>query len=936
LQVLYDRAQRWFAGVCALVSLGGLVVVGVTPALSPAARHLSVGALLLMAGAFALCAVLRTARVRHAALLASMVATIVVLGAMAYATREGVHLSGLWFSTLAVIATAVLLSQRAAFAIAALAAAMVAVLAWVVPGLPDAVRYPAEASTPSLVATELLGLGAALAFAWALRSLLDQNESRMLAMLRIAARAHWELDAEQRLVHVLAPDLPALEGLSAWHGLHWSQLPGLQIGSNDAAALRERLDARQGFVDLIVRLQTDKGRVLDISFSGEPRFDRRGKLEGFWGVARDVSAETRLMRARQASEARYRELFTRSPMPLVLHRAGLIIDANPAAVALFGHDGAAQMHGLDIFAAHYVDVDGSIALGRERSRLLLRSPPGTALPPAHFHIRTARGAKRSVRATGTRIELKDGPAIISFYFDDTEIERTQLELQAIVQRALVGIAYTRNREIVRVNDRFAQMFDWKVSDLVGQPGAVVWPSQAAYEDAQRQYGDMVARGVDIGFECEMARRDGTTLRCWLMAQALDADDPASGTIWIAEDVTERRRSEAQLAAARDAAEAASRAKSAFLANMSHEIRTPLNGLMGLARLAQRADLPRERQQDYLRQIMDSAESLSQVLSDTLDLSKIEAGRLSLEAVPFSLRELLQTLRSAYESLAQARGLMFDLHIDEQLPHWLLGDPVRLRQIITNFLTNALKFTQQGRVRLYAAYGESGWLRVEVEDTGMGIDAPTRARLFRPFTQADESTTRRFGGTGLGLSICRELASLMGGQVSVSSALGRGSCFSVQVPLPVAAAPVTVPAALPVDDTPLRGLHVLVAEDNPVNMLIAVATLEQWGARVAQAHDGRDALDQVVRAARRGEPFDVIVMDVQMPKLSGHEATRALRQRYGSEELAIIGLTAAALVEERNAALAAGMDAFLTKPIELDRLRDALLQVRARRIAPAQR
>jgi CheY-like chemotaxis protein len=212
------------------------------------------------------------------------------------------------------------------------------------------------------------------------------------------------------------------------------------------------------------------------------------------------------------------------------------------------------------------------------------------------------------------------------------------------------------------------------------------------------------------------------------------------------------------------------------------------------------------------------------------------------------------------------------------------------------------------------------LRFEVHDTGPGIDAATQARLFKPFTQADESTTRRFGGTGLGLSICRELAELMGGSVGVDSEPGRGSCFWAVLHLPPAEAPAQPDAAaLP----EVRGAHVLMVEDNPVNMLIAVAMLEQWGVAVEQAHDGQQAVAAVARAVSEGRHFDAVLMDVQMPHMSGYEATRVLRQQHGADALPIIALTAAALVTERDEAMAAGMNDFLTKPIDADRLRATL-------------
>jgi CheY-like chemotaxis protein len=325
-------------------------------------------------------------------------------------------------------------------------------------------------------------------------------------------------------------------------------------------------------------------------------------------------------------------------------------------------------------------------------------------------------------------------------------------------------------------------------------------------------------------------------------------------------------------------------------------------------------------------MLDSAESLSGLISDILDLSKIEAGRLTLESVPFALRDMLATMRLAYLTLAQARGLAFKIDVDEAVPAWVVGDPVRTRQILSNYLTNALKFTEAGSVSVWVRKLDEERLRIEVRDTGPGIAPELHERLFQPFTQADESTTRRYGGTGLGLSICRELAGLMGGTVGVDSALGQGSTFWAELPLAGAPTPISTQLREARDNQDLQGLRVLMVEDNPVNMMIAVALLEQWGLEVSQASDGAQAVEAIHAQASMGRPFDAVLMDVQMPVMSGHEATRQVRRRFGAEALPIVALTAAALVSEREEALAAGMNDFLTKPIDAPRLRATLVRL----------
>jgi PAS domain S-box-containing protein len=565
----------------------------------------------------------------------------------------------------------------------------------------------------------------------------------------------------------------------------------------------------------------------------------------------------------------------------------------------------------------------------------LRSRGSVSNWPQVFTART--GESFSLLLSAASFELEGRRYLVLNGRDISETERARLAHEAVLDNASLGIAFTRERRFVQANPAVEQMLGWARGTLAGQPGRVVWRSDAEYEEMGARYGPRLARGEPVEFVHELMRRDGSVFWCRVLAKAVDPSHPLrGGTIWIIEDITERRRTEQALAKARDDAEAANRAKSAFLANTSHEIRTPLNGLVGLARLARRPDVDEAQRRQYLDQIGDSAETLTAVISDVLDLSKIEAGKLLVDHIAFDLVSLFDSVGRVYGTLADARGLSYAQTIDAALPRRAMGDPVRLRQILTNYLNNALKFTRQGGIAVAASLPRVGWLRVEVSDTGPGIAADVQARLFTPFTQADQSTTRRFGGTGLGLSICRELAGLMGGSVGVDSAPGEGSRFWAELPLELA--PLVDPETGFGDDgdaVTLAGARVLMAEDNAVNMTIAVAMLEQWEVVVSQASDGAQALEAVAHAELAGCPFDAVLMDVHMPVMSGYEATRILRESHDPQALPIIALTAAALTSERELALAAGMNDFLTKPIDSQRLRDTLVAtLEARRAAVA--
>jgi len=379
---------------------------------------------------------------------------------------------------------------------------------------------------------------------------------------------------------------------------------------------------------------------------------------------------------------------------------------------------------------------------------------------------------------------------------------------------------------------------------------------------------------------------------------------------IAALMAEHANLKQSLVAARIEAEAASQAKSSFLATLSHEIRTPLNGVLGMAQIMAMDKLEPE-QNARLKVIQRCGEALLSILSDVLDLSKIEAGKLTLEAIPFDLGETLRATTVCFAPLAEGKGLRFECDLD-RVAGVYCGDPTRIRQIVSNLISNALKFTDVGAITVVADQVEGG-LRLVVSDTGIGIPADTLEKLFSKFTQADQTTTRRFGGTGLGLSICRELAALMGGTVVVESEEGFGSRFTVLLPLPrISDAPDESGDPAPAFEELEASLRVLAAEDNPTNQLVLRTFLEMAGVEVSMAADGAEALGMWER-----EDWDLILMDVQMPVMDGPAATRAIRAReieLGRTRTPIIALTADTMAHQINQHLAAGMDDHVAKPI----------------------
>jgi signal transduction histidine kinase/ActR/RegA family two-component response regulator len=378
-----------------------------------------------------------------------------------------------------------------------------------------------------------------------------------------------------------------------------------------------------------------------------------------------------------------------------------------------------------------------------------------------------------------------------------------------------------------------------------------------------------------------------------------------------------------LVEARDAANAASIAKSQFLANMSHEIRTPLNGVLAMAEVMDRGDLSTP-QRERLSVVRQSGEQLLAVLNDVLDLSKIEAGKLELAEQDFDIGRMAQSVSDGFGPLAGEKGLAFEVAVTPDAQGAWRGDCDRLRQILVNLVSNAVKFTARGSVIARFEAADAGGLRLSVTDTGIGIPQDKIPTLFEKFTQADTSTTRQYGGTGLGLAICRELAHLMGGQISVMSEEGAGSTFVVELPFHRAASAAEADAPQAASDVQSRSVRVLAAEDNLVNQKVLKAIVEPMDVELSLVGDGRAA----VEAWRKGA-FDVILMDIQMPVMDGIAAAKAIR----SEELSarrprtpILALTANALVHQVEEYLAAGMDGHVAKPIEITKLYDAISRV----------
>ncbi len=514
-------------------------------------------------------------------------------------------------------------------------------------------------------------------------------------------------------------------------------------------------------------------------------------------------------------------------------------------------------------------------------------------------------------------------------------ELTQ-RMQLAITAAGIGVWSSRLPDTaVEWNEQQYQIFG--VDPRSFQVTRAAWLERVHPDDRERLAQEIAtvhlhATGVTSEFRIVRPSGEVRHLRAVARSTRDEAGNP-TGTVGLTFDITAERKATEATQRARAAAEEANRLKSEFLANVSHEIRTPMNAIIGMTELALGGALP-AREHDQIAKANAAARNLLAVLNDILDFSKIEAGKLDVERTAFSLPALVGGALDMVRLQADSKGLALDVRLEPSVPERVLGDPTRLTQVLTNLLSNAVKFTERGRVDLRVLILEGSTasrptVRFEIEDSGIGLSEEQQARLFEAFTQADASTTRRFGGTGLGLVISRRLLDLMGGRIGVRSTLGQGSLFWFQLPLDV---DTREPAGdrVVLDAPPrLDGLRVLLAEDNPLNRELAMALLDRAGAQVTAVETGAEAVAAVQRQA-----YDVVLMDVQMPEMDGYEATRRIRALGGAAaQLPIVAMTANAMSGDRERSLAVGMNEHLPKPIDTVALRQTLSRLRTAAEAP---
>ena len=523
---------------------------------------------------------------------------------------------------------------------------------------------------------------------------------------------------------------------------------------------------------------------------------------------------------------------------------------------------------------------------------------------------------------------------------DSELEqaRTELEqrvaertayLNTLIETSPLGIVTADLEGRVKIcNSAFEKLFQYGRAEVTGvNLVALVTP-----EERSEESGEIVRRlqaGEAVQATTQRRRRDGTLVDVEMYSVPLHVNDKHAGFLILYQNITERKGAEQALRVAKVQAEEANQAKSEFLANMSHEIRTPMNGILGMTQLALETPLSDE-QREYLGMVKSSADSLLTLLNDILDFSKIEAGKLDLDLSPFALRESMGEALKALGHLAHRKGLELAWRVDADVPEWMVGDCARLRQIVVNLVANGIKFTERGEV-VVAVKKERRtpteiMLRFSVRDTGIGIPAEKQTLIFAAFTQADSSTTRKFGGTGLGLAISQRLVKMMDGTISVESEAGKGSIFHFTATLGLPDETFVPPAAA--EPGQLRGLRALVVDDNQTNRLILTEMLTQWGMAPEQAVTGKEALGKL--ESQGGAPFCMMLIDAHMPDMDGFTLAQRVKDMPGTSSLLMFMLSSSMHAGDMERSRREGVAGFLMKPVQPSELLDAILNAVAGR------
>ena len=708
-----------------------------------------------------------------------------------------------------------------------------------------------------------------------------------------------------------------------------------RVVEEDRPQLREwqrRIENGERPEAIVVRSRLARGEVRHIEIAIEPLFDGQGRFRGGIGTLDDVTESIEKSQALTESEARFRRLSEASPIGIFQSDAtGQIVYVNQQWKALTGLADGEWEDGRWAAALHPADAARLRDEWRRPSTLDNGSDDEIRWVHKDGSISWAHVVFRPIRDAGGRVSGYVGVVsdITARVTAQAELARREEQLALLADNATDAVVrLTLDGTCIYASPSAREVFGIDSKLLVGSQ--LITGFHEEDNDRVQESFNRLSRGeidrVQLAFRSRsLVEPDKFN---WLEANCGLVRDPATGTpeeiIASLRNVNETKRLEAELVEAKNSAESAAEAKSAFLANMSREIRRPMNGVIGFTELALAGELEPEQRQN-LEMIADSGRVMLRLLNDLLDLAKIDSGQMGIASERTDLPHKLRGAVRLMDPVASQKGLTLRLTIDDDVPEWIVTDSMRLRQIVLNLVGNALKFTERGSVEVKAELAGPEQLRVTVTDTGIGIAADRIAHVFDKFTQADETIARRFGGTGLGLPISADLARLLGGTLEVESEEGQGSTFTLTLPLERCAPPELVQVAEDPEDIRVEGARrILVAEDNPVNQRLTLAMLAKAGCAADLAGDGEQAVETVQRAAQAGAPYDLVLMDIQMPKLDGLGAARRLRDAgFDEEQLPIVALTANTFADDIQQCYDAGMQGHLAKPLRMRELVAAL-------------